>query len=205
MHTNLFVCVFILDASLITRRIVFTWWKWEKTFLLFPSPMVCWRCRPALPGCLSSAYGCGLILCRLCIVPRLFCSTEWSRSLTETMALIWMIKGVRHYDTVSLCRGWRWRGQHTNIQGRAPPPPPLQHPPPRSPTNPSLPHNFLVPDLNKLQAWTGPWMWQARLERSSLELVMSSIGVSEKSLLGLPDTCLIWHIVIKVVQPNKFQ
>lgn len=46
------------------------------------------------------------------IVAQLFCCTAQSRSLAETMALIWIIKAVQHYDTVSLCRG----GQRTNIQ-----------------------------------------------------------------------------------------
>ena len=75
-------------------------------------------------------------------------NTERSRSLTETIALIWIIKGLRHYDTVSLCRG----GQRTNIQAHwpcaavSPPPPPLSI---------TL---LLVLALNKLQAWAGPWM-----------------------------------------------
>lgn len=52
---------------------------------------------------------------------------------------------------------------------------------------------FLVPALNKLQAWVGPWMSQAGLERSSLVNVTSAIGVSEKSLLGPTNTCSFWQ------------
>lgn len=91
--------------------------------------------------------------------------------LPETMALIWIIKGVRHYDTVSPCRG----GQHTNIQAHT--------------IFPLFITPFLVLALNKLQAWVGPWMSQAGSERSSLVNVTSAIGVSEKSLLGLTNTC----------------
>lgn len=43
------------------------------------------------------------------IEPRLFCGTEQSRSLPETMLNIWMRKGLLHYDTVSLCRRCRRR------------------------------------------------------------------------------------------------
>lgn len=62
-----------------------------------------------------------------------------------------------------------------------------------TPSPPSSSHPFLVLVLNKSQAWVGPWVSQAGLERSSLVNVTSSIGVSEKSLLGPTDTCSFWH------------
>lgn len=80
-----------------------------QTFLWSPRP-----CRAA--GCLSqssTSRGIGLIFCSRRIRPWLFCCcTQRSRSLTETMGLIWIIKEVRHYDTVSLCR----EGRLANIQ-----------------------------------------------------------------------------------------
>lgn len=127
------------------------------------------------PAISSSACSSRPILCSPSAAPQLFCCEEPSRLPPETMAWIWIIKGVRHYDTVSPCRG----GQHTNIQAHT--------------IFPLYITPFLVPALNKLQAWVGPWMSQAGLERSSLVNVTSAIGVSEKSLLGLTNTCSFWH------------
>lgn len=134
-------------------------------------------CSPALSACTSTACGSGLIFCSRRIVPRLFCCTERSRSLTETIALIWIIKGVRHYDTVSLCRG----GQHTNIQAHCP----------YTTISPSSSHySWSWPGINYRH---GLGHECSRLVWSSLVYVTSSIGVSEKNLLGPTDTCLIWH------------
>lgn len=127
------------------------------------------------PAISSSACGSGPILCSPSAVPQLFRCAEPSQLPPETIALIWIIKGVRHYDTVSPCRG----GQHTNIQAHT--------------ISPLFITPFLVLVLNKLQAWVGPWMSQAGLERRSLVIMTSAIGVSEKNLLGLTNTCSFWH------------
>ena len=93
---------------------------------------------PAILACAASVYRSALIFWSRSIVPQLFCCTVWSRSLTETIVLIWIIKGVRHYDTVSLCRG----GQRTNIQAHCP----LHQ-------RPLLNTLLLIRAWNKFQGW----------------------------------------------------
>lgn len=112
-----------------------------QTFLWSPRPCGAAVC----PSQSSASRGSGLIFCSRRIGPRLFCCTQRSRSLTETMGLIWIIKEVRHYDTVSLCRG----GRLANIQEHWL----------NTTVSPSLNSAlFLVWAWNKLQAWVGPWM-----------------------------------------------
>lgn len=82
---------------------------------------------PAI-SCLAS--GSGPTWCSPSAAPQCFCWAELSQLLTETIALIWIIKGVRHYDTVSPCR----EGQHTNIQAHT--------------ISPSSSHHF----------WSEPWI-----------------------------------------------